>query len=87
LEVLQNIMKLRKKSRKKYEVVDTLSGCRQESVVFNCWFCGRLFNNQEDWIGHGQRHLMEIEITALIKQKHIIINGELISLYCGNKTF
>ncbi|XP_060883754.1 zinc finger protein 518A [Labrus mixtus] len=52
-------MKLRKKSRKKYEVVDTLSGCRQESVVFNCWFCGRLFNNQEDWIGHGQRHLME----------------------------
>ncbi|KAM6964383.1 zinc finger protein 518A [Tautogolabrus adspersus] len=52
-------MKLRKKSRKKYEVVDALSGCRQESVVFNCWFCGRLFHNQEDWIGHGQRHLME----------------------------
>ncbi|XP_068439410.1 zinc finger protein 518A isoform X2 [Clinocottus analis] len=52
-------LKLRKKSKKKYEVVDTLSGCREESVVFDCWFCGRLFNNQEDWIGHGQRHLME----------------------------
>uniref|UniRef100_UPI0037E72D61 zinc finger protein 518A n=1 Tax=Semicossyphus pulcher TaxID=241346 RepID=UPI0037E72D61 len=52
-------LKLRKKSRKKYEVVDTLSGCSQEPVVFTCWFCGRLFNSQEDWIGHGQRHLME----------------------------
>lgn len=52
-------LKLRKKSKKKYEVVETLSGCRQEPVVFDCWFCGRLFNNQEDWIGHGQRHLME----------------------------
>ncbi|XP_029383379.1 zinc finger protein 518A [Echeneis naucrates] len=51
-------LKLRKKSKKKYEVVKT-SGCRQESVVFDCWFCGRLFNSQEDWIGHGQRHLME----------------------------
>ncbi|XP_019938907.2 zinc finger protein 518A [Paralichthys olivaceus] len=52
-------LKLRKKSKKKYEVVENLSGCRQESVVFDCWFCGRLFNSQEDWIGHGQRHLME----------------------------
>lgn len=52
-------LKLRKKSRKKYEVVKTASGCRQEPVVFDCWFCGRLFNSQEDWIGHGQRHLME----------------------------
>lgn len=52
-------LKLRKKSRKKYEVVETSSGCGQNSVVFDCWFCGRLFNSQEDWIGHGQRHLME----------------------------
>nr|XP_020467386.1 zinc finger protein 518A-like isoform X2 [Monopterus albus] len=52
-------LKLRKKSKKKYEVVEALSGCRQASVVFDCWFCGRLFNSQEDWIGHGQRHLME----------------------------
>ncbi|XP_069578571.1 zinc finger protein 518A [Brachyistius frenatus] len=52
-------LKLRKKSKKKYEVVETLSGCRHEPVGFDCWFCGRLFNSQEDWIGHGQRHLME----------------------------
>ncbi|KAM9425897.1 zinc finger protein 518A [Pholidichthys leucotaenia] len=52
-------LKLRKKSRKKYEVVDTLSSCRRGPVAFRCWFCGRPFNNQEDWIGHGQRHLME----------------------------
>lgn len=52
-------LKLRKKSKKKYAVVKNLSGCRQESIVFDCWFCGRLFNSQEDWIGHGQRHLME----------------------------
>ncbi|XP_026170780.1 zinc finger protein 518A [Mastacembelus armatus] len=52
-------LKLRKKSKKKYEVVETLSGCNQGSVVFDCWFCGRLFKSQEDWIGHGQRHLME----------------------------
>lgn len=52
-------LKLRKRSKKKYEVVETLSTRRQEPVVFDCWFCGRLFNSQEDWIGHGQRHLME----------------------------
>lgn len=52
-------LKLRKKSKKKYEIVEKLSGFRQKPVVFECWFCGRLFNSQEDWIGHGQRHLME----------------------------
>ncbi|KAM3591462.1 uncharacterized protein V6R79_002279 [Siganus canaliculatus] len=52
-------LKLRKKSKKRYEVVETFSRYRQEPLVFECWFCGRLFNNQEDWIGHGQRHLME----------------------------
>lgn len=52
-------LKLRKKSRKKYEVVKTVSSCRQEPIRFDCWFCGRLFSSQEDWIGHGQRHLME----------------------------
>ncbi|XP_028286900.1 zinc finger protein 518A [Parambassis ranga] len=52
-------LKLRRKSKKKYQIVEAISGCRQEPVVFHCWFCGRLFNNQEDWIGHGQRHLME----------------------------
>ncbi|XP_076007955.1 zinc finger protein 518A isoform X2 [Genypterus blacodes] len=52
-------LKLRKKSKKKYEVVEHLSSRTQDSLVFVCWFCGRLFNSQEDWIGHGQRHLME----------------------------
>lgn len=50
-------LKLRKKSKKKYRVVRTVP--EQPSVVFTCWFCGRLFNRQEQWIGHGQRHLME----------------------------
>lgn len=52
-------LKLRKKSRKKYEVVKSLPSSTQALSVFDCWFCGRLFNSQEDWIGHGQRHLME----------------------------
>ncbi|XP_061565269.1 zinc finger protein 518A-like [Cololabis saira] len=54
-------LKLRKKSRKKYEVVETPPGRRpgSGSAGFGCWFCGRIFSNQEDWIGHGQRHLME----------------------------
>ncbi|XP_071395597.1 zinc finger protein 518A [Centroberyx affinis] len=52
-------LKLRKKSKKKYEVVKPLSSCTEQPSVFDCWFCGRLFNSQEDWIGHGQRHLME----------------------------
>lgn len=52
-------LKLRKKSRKKFEVVKHLSARKRDPVVFECWFCGRLFNSQEDWIGHGQRHLME----------------------------
>uniref|UniRef100_A0A3P9LLK4 Si:ch211-214e3.5 n=1 Tax=Oryzias latipes TaxID=8090 RepID=A0A3P9LLK4_ORYLA len=52
-------MKLRRKNKKKYEVVKPSSGCRQSTVLFDCWFCGRIFTNQEDWIGHGQRHLME----------------------------
>lgn len=52
-------LKLKKKSKKKYEVVETLSGCTQEPLAFDCWFCGRHFSSQEDWIGHGQRHLME----------------------------
>lgn len=52
-------MKLRRKSRRKYRVVSARSGHLQPAAMFTCWFCGRLFNSQEDWIGHGQRHLME----------------------------
>ncbi|XP_028845210.1 zinc finger protein 518A [Denticeps clupeoides] len=54
-------LKLKKTSRNKYEVVrKTSTGSSAEQLsTFACWFCGRMFSNQEDWIGHGQRHLME----------------------------
>lgn len=52
-------LRLKRVCGRKYTVVPTAS----ESVVlqptFKCWFCGRLFTNQEAWVGHGQRHLME----------------------------
>ncbi|CDQ71057.1 unnamed protein product [Oncorhynchus mykiss] len=52
-------LKFRKSSRKKYEVVKSSFRGTERSSMFACWFCGRLFKNQEEWIGHGQRHLME----------------------------
>ncbi|XP_012670116.2 zinc finger protein 518A [Clupea harengus] len=53
-------LKLKKMSRNRYEVVKSSScGSAEQPSTFSCWFCGRMFNNQEDWIGHGQRHLME----------------------------
>ncbi|RXN32452.1 zinc finger protein 518A-like [Labeo rohita] len=52
-------LKLKKTSRNKYEVVRSSSAGSEQQPTFCCWFCGRVFNNQEDWIGHGQRHLME----------------------------
>ncbi|XP_052426756.1 zinc finger protein 518A [Carassius gibelio] len=52
-------LKLKKTSRNKYEVVRSSSAGSEQQSNFCCWFCGRVFNNQEDWIGHGQRHLME----------------------------
>lgn len=51
-------MNLKKMTKKKYEVVNS-SSVAERPLSFSCWFCGRLFVNQEDWIGHGQRHLME----------------------------
>lgn len=51
-------MNLKKMTKKKYEVVNS-SSVAERPLSFSCWFCGRLFINQEDWIGHGQRHLME----------------------------
>ncbi|XP_061601616.1 uncharacterized protein LOC133463876 [Cololabis saira] len=46
-------MKLRRLSRKKYEIVE-------ESVSrFPCWFCGRIFPGQENMLAHRQRHLAE----------------------------
>ncbi len=52
-------LKLKKTNRNKYEVVRSSSAGSQQQSTFHCWFCGRVFNNQEDWISHGQRHLME----------------------------
>ncbi|XP_060795899.1 zinc finger protein 518A [Neoarius graeffei] len=53
-------LKLKKTRRNKYEVVRLPSSTGSEQIpMFSCWFCGRVFNNQEEWIGHGQRHLME----------------------------
>ncbi|CAB1427942.1 unnamed protein product [Pleuronectes platessa] len=52
-------MKLRRLSRKKYEVVDAFSPSRDVTTKFRCWFCGRAFTSQEVWIDHRQRHLIE----------------------------
>ncbi|XP_055447687.1 zinc finger protein 518A [Psammomys obesus] len=49
---------LKKTSKNNYRIVKTTS----EDVLkakFNCWFCGRVFDNQDVWAGHGQRHLVE----------------------------
>ncbi|XP_034040922.1 zinc finger protein 518A [Thalassophryne amazonica] len=52
-------LKLRRLSRKKYEVIDGIYPCRDVVMKFRCWFCGRVFENQEMWMVHRQRHLME----------------------------
>ncbi|XP_022599577.1 uncharacterized protein LOC111220682 isoform X1 [Seriola dumerili] len=52
-------MKLRRLSRKKYEVVGAVSPSRDVATKFRCWFCGRVFASQEMWMVHRQRHLME----------------------------
>lgn len=52
-------MKLKKLSRKKYKVVNAIPRSTEPLLRFSCWFCGRVFSDQEVWIGHGQRHLME----------------------------
>ncbi|XP_051002492.1 zinc finger protein 518A [Acomys russatus] len=49
---------LKKTSKNNYQIVKTTS----EDILkakFNCWFCGRIFDNQDVWAGHGQRHLVE----------------------------
>ncbi|XP_051784167.1 zinc finger protein 518B [Erpetoichthys calabaricus] len=51
-------MKLRKVCSDNYQVVG--SDPKLPSIVgFKCWFCARIFNNQDQWITHGQRHLTE----------------------------
>ncbi|TRZ00412.1 hypothetical protein DNTS_004791 [Danionella cerebrum] len=52
-------LKLKKTNRNKYKVVRSSTTALEQHSKFHCWFCGRVFSNQEAWIGHGQRHLME----------------------------
>ncbi|NXX25162.1 Z518A protein, partial [Nicator chloris] len=49
---------LKKTSKNNYQIVKTTSN-NTLKAKFSCWFCGRIFDNQDSWVGHGQRHLME----------------------------
>ncbi|NXF39391.1 Z518B protein, partial [Nyctibius bracteatus] len=49
-------MKLKKTHKNNYQVVETSPA---ETLQFKCWFCGRVYMDQEEWISHGQRHLIE----------------------------
>ncbi|XP_041426853.1 zinc finger protein 518A isoform X2 [Xenopus laevis] len=49
---------LKKTSKNNYKIVKNTSE-NQDKAKFHCWFCGRIFDNQDEWVGHGQRHLME----------------------------
>ncbi|NXP06474.1 Z518A protein, partial [Thinocorus orbignyianus] len=49
---------LKKTSKNNYQIVKTTSD-NTLKATFSCWFCGRIFDNQDNWVGHGQRHLME----------------------------
>lgn len=50
-------MKLKKVHKNNYQVVDSSPDDAQ--CIFKCWFCGRLYEDQEEWMSHGQRHLIE----------------------------
>ncbi|NXC39092.1 Z518B protein, partial [Penelope pileata] len=51
-------MKLKKTHRNNYQVVEA-SPAETLRCMFKCWFCGRVYVDQEEWISHGQRHLIE----------------------------
>ncbi|NXC21783.1 Z518B protein, partial [Corythaeola cristata] len=51
-------MKLKKTHKNNYQVVET-SPAEALQCMFKCWFCGRVYMDQEEWISHGQRHLIE----------------------------
>ncbi|XP_006264794.1 zinc finger protein 518B isoform X1 [Alligator mississippiensis] len=51
-------MKLKKTHKNNYQVVET-SPAETLKCMFKCWFCGRIYVDQEEWISHGQRHLIE----------------------------
>ncbi|XP_076831002.1 uncharacterized protein znf518a [Brachyhypopomus gauderio] len=52
-------LKLKRLCGNKYKVAPSASKTDGFQSAFRCWFCGRLFRNQETWVGHGQRHLTE----------------------------
>lgn len=52
-------LKLKRLGGNKFKVADLRSNTSQPQSSFRCWFCGRHFRNQEVWVGHGQRHIME----------------------------
>lgn len=54
-------LKLKRMSRKKYQVVKAASDGSNLPARFRCWYCGRVFASQQAWKSHGQRHLMEWE--------------------------
>ncbi|XP_029305476.1 uncharacterized protein znf518a [Cottoperca gobio] len=58
-------LKLRRLSRKKYEVVGGVSPSRDVPTKFRCWFCGRVFACRKMWMVHRQRHLTEWEKAKL----------------------
>ncbi|NWW96173.1 Z518B protein, partial [Rhynochetos jubatus] len=51
-------MKLKKTHKNNYQVVEA-SSAETLQCMFKCWFCGRVYMDQEEWISHGQRHLTE----------------------------
>ncbi|XP_069782092.1 serine-rich adhesin for platelets-like [Narcine bancroftii] len=51
-------MKLKKIHKNNYQIVKNTQN-EHLQFKFHCWFCGRMFCDQEEWIAHGQRHLME----------------------------
>ncbi|PKU45164.1 hypothetical protein llap_4534 [Limosa lapponica baueri] len=66
-------MKLKKTHKNNYQVVDS-SPAETLQCMFKCWFCGRVYVDQEEWISHGQRHLIEAtkgwDVLSLPAKKH-----------------
>uniref|UniRef100_A0A8C3K152 Zinc finger protein 518B n=1 Tax=Calidris pygmaea TaxID=425635 RepID=A0A8C3K152_9CHAR len=66
-------MKLKKTHKNNYQVVDS-SPAETLQCMFKCWFCGRVYVDQEEWISHGQRHLIEAtkgwDVLSLPGKKH-----------------
>ncbi|KAA0718395.1 Zinc finger protein 518A [Triplophysa tibetana] len=52
-------LRLKRVCGRKFTVVPPAPESLVPPPMFRCWFCGRLFQDQEVWVGHGQRHLTE----------------------------